>query len=535
MRTVFVLFDSLNRLALGAYGGTAIATPNFDRFANRAVAFDKHYVGSLPCMPARRDMHTGRLNFMHRHWGPLEPFDDSYARILSSNGVYTHLISDHLHYFEDGGWGYANAFDSWEFVRGQEYDTIKAMVAPPIERLKEKFDPRHYPLEDLPDGTATRGNTSKTAWKRSRAAINNGFFKEEADFPTAQCFSAAFDFLENNRHADDWFLQLECFDPHEPFAAPERFREAYRTGYNGKVLDWPHYERAAETPEEMAEIRGNYAALVAMCDEYFGKLLDYFDENNLWQDTTLILTTDHGFLLSEHQWWGKNRMPYYEEISHIPLIAWHPNCASGKRVQELSQTPDLMPTFLEVHDCAVSPCVTGVSLLPMLAGDAPGHISLALGMFGGPVCATDGRYSFFLYPDDLEGQELSLYTLMPTHMTSHFDLDELKSMELSPPFDFTKGAPLMKMRLSPQNSQVGHDGQTLEDCETVLYDLSVDPGQERPIDDPQVIARLTDDIVSYFARHDAPPEIYDRFGIEAPQAPLARAGQTTERLGGETR
>ena len=105
MKTVFVLFDSLNRLALGAYGGTTISTPNFDRFSKKAVTFDKHYVGSLPCMPARRDMHTGRLNFMHRHWGPLEPFDESFARILSDNGIYSHLISDHLHYFEEGGWG----------------------------------------------------------------------------------------------------------------------------------------------------------------------------------------------------------------------------------------------------------------------------------------------------------------------------------------------------------------------------------------------------------------------------------------------
>ena len=82
MRAVFVLFDSLNRLALGCYGGAAIATPNFDRFAQRAVTFDNHYVGSLPCMPARRELHTGRYNFLHRSWGPLEPFDDSMPQIL---------------------------------------------------------------------------------------------------------------------------------------------------------------------------------------------------------------------------------------------------------------------------------------------------------------------------------------------------------------------------------------------------------------------------------------------------------------------
>ena len=71
MRTIFVLFDSLNRRSLAPYGGTAIKTPQFTRLAQRCVTFDNHYVGSLPCMPARRDMHTGRLNFLHRGWGPL--------------------------------------------------------------------------------------------------------------------------------------------------------------------------------------------------------------------------------------------------------------------------------------------------------------------------------------------------------------------------------------------------------------------------------------------------------------------------------
>ena len=48
MKTIFVLFDSLVRNALECYGGSAVATPQFKRFAERAVTFDNHYVGSLP-------------------------------------------------------------------------------------------------------------------------------------------------------------------------------------------------------------------------------------------------------------------------------------------------------------------------------------------------------------------------------------------------------------------------------------------------------------------------------------------------------
>ena len=62
MKSVFVLFDSLNKSAMSNYGSDAVETPNFERFAKKAMTFNNHYVGSLPCMPARRDMHTGRLN-----------------------------------------------------------------------------------------------------------------------------------------------------------------------------------------------------------------------------------------------------------------------------------------------------------------------------------------------------------------------------------------------------------------------------------------------------------------------------------------
>ena len=90
-------------------------------------------------------------------------------------------------------------------------------------------------------------------------------------------------------------LHLECFDPHEPFSAPARFRERHPTGYTGPILDWPRYKRHEETALEVQELRANYAALLSMCEEYFGRLLDYMDRHFIWEDTTVILTTDHGF------------------------------------------------------------------------------------------------------------------------------------------------------------------------------------------------------------------------------------------------
>ena len=63
MKTVFLLFDSLNKRMLSPYNKEVNYTPNFDRLSKKSITFDNHYIGSMPCMPARRDMQSGRLSF----------------------------------------------------------------------------------------------------------------------------------------------------------------------------------------------------------------------------------------------------------------------------------------------------------------------------------------------------------------------------------------------------------------------------------------------------------------------------------------
>ena len=82
MKTVFLLFDSLNLRVLENYGSLLFPTPNFKRLEEKTIKFNKHFVGSMPCMPARRDLQSGRLSFLHRGWGPLEPFDNSFPEIM---------------------------------------------------------------------------------------------------------------------------------------------------------------------------------------------------------------------------------------------------------------------------------------------------------------------------------------------------------------------------------------------------------------------------------------------------------------------
>ncbi|MEM7461925.1 MAG: sulfatase [Pseudomonadota bacterium] len=505
MRTLFILFDSLNRHSLETYGGN-IKTPNIKRFSDRAVTFDNHYVGSMPCMPARRDIHTGRVNFLHRSWGPLEPYDESFSEILRKRGTYTHLLTDHYHYFEDGGSTFHSRYTTWDFIRGQEWDTWKAVVEPPLDAFKDKYHGSQY--EDVRQFSG-----------RLQNMLNRTEYVDEQDFPLVKCFDQLFEFLDTNKGSDDWLFQLECFDPHEPFQAPQRFRDLYPTDYQGPILDWPRYREVQETEEEVREMRANYAALLTMVDEYFGKLIDYMDEHDMWKDTCVILTTDHGVMLGEHDWWAKNRQPFYQEISHIPMIVWHPDHAdqAGQRRTALTQTQDLMPTLLELHGITELPTsVEGKSLIHLMAADGDHHEAVIYGLYGAATNVTDGRYTYFRYPTDFFNQEIYEYTLIPLHTKSFFQANEFDNAEFVRSFSFTGDYPVMKLPARKDAKRPPGQGGPPSDLFNQLYDVTADPDQIAPIEDKAIEAAMTAKLLKCMQRNEAPAEAYTRLGLEEP-------------------
>ena len=342
MKAIMVMYDSLNREMLESYGCNWTKTPNFKRLAEKCVQFEQCYVGSMPCMPARRELQTGRINFFHRSWGPMEPFDDSMPEILKKGGVYTHLVSDHQHYWEDGGATYHNRYSSWEIARGQEGDNWKADVAHAYEKgagtvFENKKVMLEYPLY---------------ARMMAQDRINRAEMNTEEKTSQAVTFANGLEFIERNHGEDNWFLQIETFDPHEPFYTLPKDKELYPHHFEGDAAmeaDWPPYAPTVESENTIEHVRYNYAALVSKCDRYLGKVLDVMDKYNLWEDTMLIVNTDHGFLLGEHGWWGKTSMPIYNEIAHTPLFIYDPRRAdlAGEKRNSIVQTIDLAPTLLE--------------------------------------------------------------------------------------------------------------------------------------------------------------------------------------------
>lgn len=492
------MFDSLNRHMLSAYGCNDYNTPNFKRLAEKAVTFDNFYVGSMPCMPARRELHTGRLNFLHRSWGPLEPWDDSMPEILKENGVYSHLATDHYHYFEDGGATYHTRYSSWDYYRGQEGDPWKAEVAEP-----------EY------------GNRiGRECYLTRPDYINRKYIKTLKDFPQDRCISAGIEFLDTNKNEDNWFLQIECFDPHEPYYSPQEFKDMYHDpNYDGPDFDWPDYASVTETPEQVDNCRRQYAALMSFCDYSLGRVLDKMDELNLWEDTLLIVNTDHGFLLGEHNNWAKVHVPFYQEIAHAPFFMWDPRCKiSGERRNSLVTTIDIPATILEYFGLSLPADMQGQSLKEVVKNDKKLHDTVLFGMHGAHVNITDGQYVYMRGPVNEKNQPKYNYTLMPTRMERRYQLDELREMEpeLAEPFSFTKGVRTLKIpcpsRYEPQKGQVINPFAMVHHG---LFDVINDPQQKNPIDNPELEERMCRLMVKMMKENDAPYDQYVRLGLEA--------------------
>jgi arylsulfatase A-like enzyme len=481
MKAIMVMFDSLNRHMLSAYGCDWTITPNFARLAQKAVTFDTSYVCSMPCMPARRELHTGRYNFLHCGWGPLQPYDDSMPQALKKAGIYTHLVSDHYHYWEEGGANYHCRYNTWDCVRGQEGDPWIGQVAEPEVRNVLGY------------------------WRR-HDEINRQYFQCEERMPQVVTMTKGLEFIRRNAEQDKWFLQMETFDPHEPFFTQQAWKDLYPHGYQGPRFDWPRGGKVTEPRETVEHGRYEYAALVSMCDAYLGKVLDVMDELDLWKDTMLIVNTDHGFLLGEHDYWAKCEIPFYNEIAHTPLFIWDPRSGKkGERRQSLVQTIDLAPTLLEYFGQPLPPDMQGVPLRETIATDKPVREAGLFGMFGAHVNVTDGRHVYMRAPVRSDNGPLFDYTVMPSHMNRPYDLPEMRTAEMAPPFSFTKQCPVMKIAANPWI-----------DCHsygTMLFDLETDPQQQRPIQDTAAEQKMIGHLLRLMQWNDAPAEQYRRIGL----------------------
>ncbi|MEI7654781.1 MAG: sulfatase [Actinomycetota bacterium] len=496
---VVVLLDSLNRHLLEAYGAHEFATPNLTRFAKRAQRFTNHHTGSLPCMPARHDILVGSLDFLWRPWGSVELWEDAITFSLRSAGVTTQLITDHPHLFESGGENYHTDFSAWSYVRGHEDDPWKT-----------RLDPSWFGTPAVPAQSASihRGYDSSRT-----------YFKEADDFPGPQTMNEAAQWLRDNATDHErFFLFVDEFDPHEPFDTPEPWASMYDPEWEGPKVIWPPYTPAGgpHVPDERTgrQIRANYGAKLTMIDHYFGRVLDALDEKNLWENTAVVVMTDHGHFLGERGGiWGKPAVPIYDEMGHIPLmVAWPGRPAQD--VHDLTTAVDVHATLCEIFGVRAVHRTHGYSLVDSLTGRGPSKRQhLLTGVWGREVTVVDKERKYVAAP--LEGNRplemfSNRWSTMPVHA---FPSLRLPRPDRRATLDYMPGSDVPVIRQAfGVDDPVPFWARTGE-MQSWLFDRENDPDEIHDDDDPRRVAAARELLRVALDELEAPRAQWERLGL----------------------
>jgi arylsulfatase A-like enzyme len=317
---------------------------------------------------------------------------------------------------------------------------------------------------------------------------------------------AAAEWLDRNTGKHErYFLLVDEFDPHEPFDTPASYRERFDDPWDGPALIWPPYAVEGLDAVRTAHLRAQYAAKVTMIDHWFGRLLDSFDRNQVWDDTVVIVTTDHGLYLGDDDYWGKPAAPIRQPLSLIPAFVHVPGTAP-RDIEALTTTVDLHASVLDVFGVAGDARATGRSVLPLVAGSATSVREFVLGgYFGRPPFVTDGRLS---YQPQRTGDA-------PTFVYSNrWSVPQF--MSLAPPDERARlstwmpgvDVPMIRQPVEPSPQQLFLTEQAW------LYDLDDDPTENRNLQRdrgrvPQARALLE----AALDEAGAPPEQYQRAGL----------------------
>jgi len=337
----------------------ACVTPNLDRFARESVVFHNAYPAGLPTIPVRAELMTGQFTLPYRPWSPMYPTEMTMAEILKRHGYVSGLVTDTYHLFKPG-MNFHKGFDSFTWVRGQEYDAY--VSSPPSKKRVQDHVNENYTEH----------------WRRlvERFLANTEEFESEGDWFAAKVFSESSKWARMNRGYKKVFLWIDSFDPHEPWDPPGRFDTYTDRGYSGPrfIMPMGGDAKAWASDAEADYIRGLYAGEVSSVDHWFGEFYSDLEELGYLEDSVIVVTADHGHPLADHGKFLKGGDRLYGELLHVPFMVRMPGGRSARETEALVQFPDLMSTILDLIGLAnETHSMHGMSFLPVLRGESNEH------------------------------------------------------------------------------------------------------------------------------------------------------------------
>ena len=288
------------------------------------------------------------------------------AEVLHESNYLTALIAD-LPHLQRPGRNFHRGFGYYEWVRGQEIDYYGQ--AP---RTKPEFSSL-YPEDYLRSNELSRqfGKEPRQNFSDflNQYTANRKRWLKYGDSIVQQTATNAVNWLKENHDQGPFFLQVEAFDPHEPWDPPADFLNKYLKTPSAHTWPEPPYGDVIVPPEGVARLRANYAGEASNVDYWYGKVLDTIGELGLFENSVVVFLSDHGALLNEQHQWCKGPERLRKQVTHAPLIVRIPGSEyAGKRVSGFVQAPDVLPTLLGRLNIKSPSRVTGEDFWPYVIG-----------------------------------------------------------------------------------------------------------------------------------------------------------------------
>ncbi|GGH28943.1 Arylsulfatase A [Cribrihabitans marinus] len=406
---LFIMFDQLRWDYLSCAGHPHLHTPHIDALAAEGVRFTRAYVQSPVCGASRMSFYTGR--YVHSHgasWNnvPLKVGERTMGDHLREAGMDCWLVGKTHMKADDEGMARLGirrdtqigarveqcGFDIWERDDGLRAEGPAGMYDPKgAEHYNAYLRARGYdsanPWHDFANSGRREDDPEELAsgWfmknARKAAAIS------DEDSETPYMTTRAIEFMAQAGD-DPWCLHLSYIKPHWPYIAPAPYNDMYGPQHMLPVVRdarerqeaHPVFKafmdgrigRAFSRDEVREAVVPAYMGLIKQCDDQMGRLFAWLKQTGRWDDTLIVVTSDHGDYLGDH-WMGEKDL-FHDPSVKVPLIIRDPSAQAdatrGTTCEALVEGIDLAPTFLEIAGGEARPHILeGRSLLPWLRGE----------------------------------------------------------------------------------------------------------------------------------------------------------------------
>lgn len=344
---IYIFADQWRAHAMGFMKEDKVITPNIDEFSKESMVVT-NAISTYPlCSPHRASLLTGKYPYSVGMWTNckvgldevlmLKPQEVCIGNVLKENGYNTgyigkwHLDAAEMNFVDEPqsgakGWG---------------------AYTPPGER-RQGFD---YWLSY----GAMDQHMDPYYWKDTDKKIEPN--KWSVEYET----DAAIEYMESRDKEKAFALYLSYNPPHSPY---DQVPEKYKAIYKDRDIEFrPNVPADLRSKKDQQMIKDYFAAVTGI-DENFGRLLKYLKENDMEEDTIIVLSADHGDMLNSHRFNGKN--VWFEESINIPfLIRWKNKIKVGFS-NALIASPDHMPTLLDLLGLEIPSTCEGRSFAPLL-------------------------------------------------------------------------------------------------------------------------------------------------------------------------